>query len=166
MAGNTSNLPGAIADAQNLTLEMASAINPLRFELVELYVDVNNAGRSSFAFPTNDNLQGKRVVYIDAYNVETMTVSPQGHTVISVATFLKSSLTLYSIKQQRLNIEELPLVALNPYSVPGGTTPFAHLRILLNNAQTDWNKSQVVLGSPLGGGGDVSFIFGVYYFDV
>lgn len=158
--------PGLVADAQNINLQaQASAANPLRFELVEKYIDANNAGQSVFAFDTNSNLQGKKVVYLDAYNIETMTTSPQGHTVIGVSSFLRTSLTLYSIQQQRLNIQRLPLVALNPYNVPGGTTPYASLRILLNNAQTDWNKSEITLGSPLGGGGDVSFMFGVYYFD-
>ena len=162
---NNNVTPGIVADAQNITLQNASAISPMRFQLVELYIDANNAGRASFAFPTNNNLQGKRVAYIDAYNEETMSVSPQGHAVVSVADFLKSALTLYTIKQQRLNIQELPLVALNPYNVPGGTTPYASLRVLLNNAQTDWNKSEVTLGSNLAAG-DFSFMFGVYYFDL
>lgn len=154
-------------DNQNKVIESVTSnpALPLRHELVEVYVDAANASNTVFNFPTNNNLQGKRVLYMDAYCVEVLSTTPTGHAVISVAQLQKTYITLYSIKSTRQNIIKMPGVVLNPYEVPGGTAPNVRTRLLLNNEQTDWNKCEINIPGGVGGGGDVSFLFSVYYID-
>ena len=153
-----------MSDNQNKMLMAIQQQQPLRFELVEVYIDAGQVNQSKFTFPTDNNLQGRRVLYVDAYSVETMSISPTGRTVISVATFLKSSLTMYTTLMQKQNIQNIPFAALNPYQITGGTAPNAQTRILLNNPQTDWNKCIIDTGTPIGVSG-VSFCLGVFYVD-
>jgi hypothetical protein len=154
-----------MAGMQNSALAQILDGQQLRYELVELYVDTANSGKSKFAFPTNFNLQGKRVLFIDAFSDDVISVSPQGNDVITTAIFIKSFLTLYTMTIDRENLQQIAFPSLNPMSVTGGTTPFVQERILLNNAQTDWNKCYVEVGGTIGVG-DISFLFGVWYVDL
>lgn len=154
------NQPGS----QNMMLQNITQTQALRFELVEVPVGAGAINQMKFGFPTDNNLQGRRVLFVDAYNIQTMSVSPLGRPLISVATFLKSTLTLYTTTMQKQNIQNIPFSALNPFYVPGGTAPNTQARMLLNNPQTDWNKCIIELGTPIGVA-DVSFCLGVYYVD-
>lgn len=147
---------------QNVKAASVANGQPLRFELVEIPID--NASQSLFNFPVDQNLQGKRVLYVDVYNVETASVSPTGRAVISVAVFLRSTLTLYSTPMSRENLQRMPFTCLNVLDVPAGSTPYAKERILLNNIGTDWTKCQVNTGTAIGVTG-VSMLFGVWYVD-
>lgn len=149
---------------QNQIIAQLAQMQPLKFELVELYVSAAKANQQVFNFSTNQEVQGKRVLFIDAQNIETVTVSPQGHDVVSVATYQKSYLNLYSTAMDKFNLQAIPLISLNPFFVNGGTAPNVQERILLNNPTTDWNKCTVTLGSAPGVG-DFSFLFGVWYID-
>lgn len=137
---------------------------PLRFELIELYVDANSTGQSRFTFPTMNNLQNKRVLFVEAYSVEVITTSPTNKTIIPVSVFKRSVLTLYTTAMDKQNIQQIPFSVLNVLNVPAGTTPFAQERLLLNNPETDWNKCFIETGAPIGVG-NVSFLLGVYYVD-
>lgn len=149
---------------QNGVLQNITQTQSLKFELVELYISTENSGKQKWNFPLNPDIQNKRVLFVDAYSIETMSVSPQGHAVVSVANFIKSYLTLYNTKMQLENIQQVPLPAINAFYVPGGTTPNSQERILINNATTDWNKSYITIGSTPGVG-DFSYVFGVWYVD-
>lgn len=151
-------------DAQNSLLAALSG-NPLRYELVEIPVEISNLGQAVFSFPTNQNLQGKRILYVDAFCVETVATSPFGIPVISVATYKKAFLDLYSTPVARENIRKLPFISLNPHFVPGGTAPNVQERILINNVGTDWNKCQVYIPGGIGGETKVSILLGVWYID-
>lgn len=150
--------------AQNMALANILNGQQLRYELVEVYVDTANSGKSKFSFPTNFNLQGKRVLFIDAYSDEVVSETATGNSVITPAIFLKSFLTLYNMTIDRENLQQIAFASLNPMYVTGGTTPFVQERILINNAQTDWNKCYITVGGSIGVG-DISFLFGVWYVD-
>lgn len=150
--------------SQNQIINQVTQAQSLRFELVEVIVTADMANQPKFTFNTDDNLQGKRVLFIDAYNAETMSVSPLGRPVVSVAIFQKATLSLYCMPMSKLNLIRMPFSCLNVLEVPGGTTPYAKERIFLNNPGTDWNKCEIQLGS-VAGVGDFSFVLGVWYVD-
>lgn len=140
---------------------------PLRYELVEIKVDADSVALDTFSFPTNQNLQGKRILYIDAFNDELMSVSPLGIAVVTVAMTQKSYLTLYSTPISRENLRQIPFISLNPHFVPGGasTAPNVQQRILLNNIGTDWNKCKIKVPGGIGGAVAKSYLLGVWYID-
>lgn len=149
---------------QNNAMALITAAQQLRFELVELYVDNANSGKSKFSFPTNNNLQGKRVLFIDSYSDDIIPTTNSGNAVVTPSIFNRAYLTLYTMTIDRQNLEAIPLGSLNVLNVPAGTTPFAQTRVFLNNGQTDWNKCYVTTGGAIGVG-NVSFLFGVWYVD-
>lgn len=132
-----------------------------RYEFVSVNVPASsNAQR--YYFPDLPNLRAVSLNLIEAYNLQTISVDPNGLTICPNTDFRRAFLVLYANESESLF--RIPLVSLNRF-VPDTTTYVPGVQNLyeFNNQRVVWSKSYVQLGAAPSVATTFNFCFGIFY---
>lgn len=138
------------------------AFKTQKYELVELVLPATTSPSSRYGFPDLPKLRYTSLQGVTAFTVNTVTVSPLGNGLITMADFQKCFLTLYI--NERQDAYRIPLSELNRVQ-NSSTDPFVRSLFEFNGQKVTWDKSYVEFGSTptLSTTVAKSILLGVYY---
>lgn len=130
------------------------------YEFVSVNVPASSTSQRYY-FPDLPNLRDVSLNLIEAYNLQTITVDPNGLTISPDTDFKRAFLVLYA--NERESIFRIPLIALNRF-VPGATyVPGVQNLYEFANQRIVWSKSYVQLGAAPSVATTFNFCFGIFY---
>jgi hypothetical protein len=139
------------------------AFKAQKFELVELQVPgvavTGNLG-TRFSFPDQPKLRYTALQGISVYTDGTLTTSPSGFAIPSLAVMKKSYLVLYAGDRQ--DLYRIPLLEMNRIQ-NSATDPFTRPLFEFTGQKITWEKSYVELGSAPANTTLFAYCFGVFY---
>lgn len=132
-----------------------------RYEFVSVNVPASSTAQRYY-FPDLPNLRAVSLNLIEAYNLQTISVDPNGLTISPNTDFRRAFLVLYANESESLF--RIPLVSLNRF-VPDTTTYVPGVQNLyeFSNQRVVWSKSYVQLGAAPSVSTTFNFCFGIFY---
>lgn len=153
--GNASNGVSLYQNSQN-----NRKMRTQNYEFVSVNVPASSTSQRYY-FPDLPNLRDVSLNLIEAYNLQTISVDPNGLTICPDTDFKRSFLVLYA--NERESIFRIPLIALNRF-VPGATyVPGVQNLYEFANQRIVWSKSYVQLGAAPSVATTFNFCFGIFY---
>lgn len=138
------------------------AFKTAKYELVELVCPAAPTPSTRYAFPDLPKLRYTALQAVTAFTANSISVSPLGNALVTIADMKKAYLTLYI--NERQDAYRIPLIELNRVQ-NSSTDPFVRGLFEFQGQKVTWDKSYVEFGSTptLSTTVNLSFLFGVYY---
>lgn len=157
---NNSNNNGTAQNSGSI-IQKTNKMKVSRYEFVSVNVPASSTAQRYF-FPDLPNLRAVSLNLIEAYNLQTISVDPNGLTISPNADFKRAFLVLYANESESLF--RIPLIALNRF-VPDTTTYVPGVQNLyeFNNQRVVWSKSYIQLGAAPSVSTAFNFCFGIFY---
>lgn len=133
-----------------------------KYEFVELQVQGVAGGNTGTQFFFSDlpKLRCVTTQAITTYTTNTLSYTPTGNALPTLAVLKNSFLVLYL--NERQDVWRLPLLELNRIQ-NASTDPFVRGLYEFNNVKITWDKSYVQTAVAPANTSNFSFCFGVYY---
>ena len=138
------------------------AFKALKYEFVELQVQGTATGQTltRFNFPDLPKLRYTALQGLSTYTPGTLTKSPTGNDLPTLAILQTAYLVLYS--NERQDLYRIPLLEMNRIQ-NSSNDPFIRSLFEFNNQKVTWDKSYIELGTSPLNTTNFSFCLGVYY---
>ena len=133
------------------------AFKTQKYELIELPITSN---QTRWAFPDQPKLRYTSLQAITTFTATSVTTSPLGNAVITVANIKLAYLTLYA--NDRNDVYRVPMIELNRVQ-NSSTDPFVRSLFEFNGMKITWEKSYIEFASAPTIAGAQSILLGVYY---
>lgn len=138
------------------------AFKTLKYEFIELVVAGTATGQTltRFNFPDLPKLRYTALQALSVYTPGTLTLSPNGNPLPTLAILQNAYLVLYS--NERQDLYRIPLLEMNRIQ-NSSTDPFIRGLFEFNNQKVTWDKSYIELGTSPLNTSNFSFCLGVSY---
>jgi hypothetical protein len=139
------------------------AFKSQKYELVEVQVPgVASTGQTGtrWNFPDLPKLRYTSLQGISVYTVNTLTSSPNGIALPTIAIMKTAYLVLYS--NERQDLYRIPMLEMNRVQ-NASTDPFIRSLFEFNGQKVTWDKSYIELSASPANTTNIAFCLGVYY---
>ena len=138
------------------------AFKTQKYELVEVVLPASATPQSRYSFPDLPKLRYTSLQGVEAFTINSVTKSPLGNSLITIADYKLAYLTLYI--NERQDAYRIPFSSLNRIQ-NSSTDPFVRSIFEFNGQKVTWDKSYIEFGSTptLSTTANLSIILGVYY---
>lgn len=133
------------------------AFKTQKYELVELPI---TSTQTRWSFPDQPKLRYTALQALTTFTSGSVTTSPLGNAIITVANLKLAYLTLYA--NDRNDVYRVPMIELNRVQ-NSATDPFVRSLFEFNGMKITWEKSYVEFASAPTISSAQSIILGVYY---
>lgn len=138
------------------------AFKALKYEFVELLVQGTAGGQTltRFNFPDLPKLRYTALQGLSCYTPGTLTKTPNGNDLPTLAILKNAFLVLYS--NERQDLYRIPLLEMNRIQ-NADTDPFIRSLFEFSNQKVTWDKSYIELGTSPLNTTNFAFALGVFY---
>lgn len=138
------------------------AFKSLKYEFVELVVQGTATGQTltRFNFPDLPKLRYTALQAISTYTPNTLTKTPNGNDLPTLAILQNAYLVLYA--NERQDLYRIPLLEMNRIQ-NASTDPFIRSLFEFSNQKVTWDKSYIELGSSPNNTTTFAFALGIFY---
>jgi len=140
----------------------------IKTQLIELVITPSGATQTRLNFPNQNYLNSKKVLSLETYSEEDLSLSPQGNVLATVATLKKAYLTLYFDDPSGQDgqgewMQLQPMWDLHRLNYAAATGSYVRDLFEMCGQKVIWEKCFITLATPMANVANVSFLLNVGY---